>query len=265
MSNDNKKTPECQSDTSPTFCVYVLWCKITEKYYVGVTRQKYVYTRIRQHKNHSEQFVDREIQRTGWEEAKWDWYILETGVTANLISEREKYWIAFFNSVYPDGYNKTCGGIGNTIISEDTREKMRQAQLGKHHTEETLAKMRTRHPTEEANEKNRQAHLGKKASPETLEKNRQAHIGKHPSAETREKLSESRKGEKNPMYGKPRSPETRAKISATNKGRPSPFKGKHHSAETRAKISATKKARAAAKKAAALAAAENAENQDKTS
>ena len=321
MSNDNKKTPECQSDTSPTFCTYVIWCSVTGKYYVGVTRQKYVYTRIRQHKKGKKQFVDTELKKIGWQQC--DWFIVEENIPANLISEREQYWVAFFNSVYPNGYNKTFGGIGNIVVSDDTREKMRENALerdmsgennpmyGKHHTDESKASISAKMSGENAPmygkppaNKGKKRHLKQglnfpnyvkvKTIPFTastirkkaMKKNRQAHLGKHPSDETRAKMSESHKsenlssetitqmseshkGEKNGFYGKHHSDETKAKLREANKGKPAWNKGKHPNAESRAKMSASAKARCARQKAereaAALAAAENAENQDKTS
>jgi len=53
------------------------------------------------------------------------------------------------------------------------------------------------------------------------------------SAETRKKISESKKGEKNPMYGKSPSPEHSAKLSAAKIGKPSNTKGKKYSDEAR--------------------------------
>ena len=51
--------------------------------------------------------------------------------------------------------------------------------------------------------------------------------------ETRKKISESKKGEKNPMYGKSPSPEHSAKLSAARIGKPSNNKGKTASEESR--------------------------------
>ena len=177
--HDNKNSSTCQ--TPIYFSVYVIWCRCTNQFYVGITRRK-VETRICEHKR-GKQYVDREIQRLGWE-GNFDWWITESHVPANLITEREKYWINFLGSVFPNGYNKTCGGIRYFEYSEETIEAMRQAHLGKHHTEDTLAKMRNRHLSDE----------------------------------TKAILSESRMGEKNPMYGKP-----------------SPLKGKHHTEEAKEK------------------------------
>ena len=320
MNNDNKKTPECQSD-EVTFVVYVMWCNATGKYYVGVTSQEEE-MRIRQHKNGKKQFVDREIQRTGWDEAQWDWWVLENFVPAENITAREQYWVAFFNSVYPNGYNLTIGGIKHFQHSKATCKKISKAlsgtkrkpftaehranisksrsgeknpnfgkpawnrgipctptakkkirkkltgrkrpqqsekmkgennpNYGKSLSDSTKAKISKGNKGKTAWNKGKKHKpesiakmRGRKVSDETREKNRQAHIGKHPSDETRAKLSESRTGEKNPFYGK------------------------HHSEETKAKLREIARAREAKKRAereaAALAAAENAENQDKTS
>lgn len=51
-----------------------------------------------------------------------------------------------------------------------------------------------------------------------LEHHRLHHLGKHPSEETRKKMSESNKGENNPMFGKHHSVETRKKMSESKKG-----------------------------------------------
>lgn len=65
----------------------------------------------------------------------------------------------------------------------------------------------------------------------------------NPKSEIREKLSNSHKGEKNPMFGKHRSEEIKRKISAAKKGKHihkgenNPFYGKEHSEETKQKIS----------------------------
>ena len=67
--------------------------------------------------------------------------------------------------------------------------------------------------------------------------------------ETKQKISDSRKGEKNPMFGKrgkdspnygktkTLSLETKQKISESLKGEKNPFYGKHHTDETKKKIS----------------------------
>ena len=226
--NDSKNETNCQSTI--TFAVYVIWCMPTEKFYVGVTRQKKVYTRIREHKR-GKQFVDIELQKAGWENC--DWWVVQENVPANLISDCEQRWVAFFDCVYPKGYNKTCGGISKIIVTDETRAKISKAALerdmsgennpmyGKTHSPETRAKISETRKAENL-------------SDETRAKLSAAQKGKTLSAETRAKISEANKGEKNHFYGKRHTEETKAKISKANSG-------KHPSDEARAKMSESHK------------------------
>ena len=171
MSNDNKKDETCQSDVF--FAVYVIYCVTTEKYYVGVTSQKNVYTRIGQHKRGKRQFLDKEIQRIGWEN-NFDWWVVQENVPSNLISDCERRWIASFGCLYPNGYNITIGGIKHFKCSEETREKISKAHMGKPLSQETKTKIS-------------KAKLG-----------RPGRKGSHLSSETKAKLSKVHRGKQIP-------------------------------------------------------------------
>ena len=209
MEDTSKNTAACQ--TVALYSVYVMWCSKTDMHYVGVTRQQ-VATRIRQHKKGT-QFVDKQIKEIGWEH--WKFWVVEENVPPELISEREQSWIKFFNCVYPNGYNKTCGGVGKTIMSEDTRKKISASRIGK-------------------------------PSPNK---------GKSPSAETRAKIAAKLKGEKSPNYGKPpankgvpHTLEARAKMSVAHSGEKNHFYGKHHTDDTKRKIGDAKRGKPGANK-----------------
>ena len=64
---------------------------------------------------------------------------------------------------------------------------------------------------------NRNKHL----SDETRQLIRKSHLGKTASPETRKKMSESRIGDKNPMYGRSHTDATKKKIGVNNKGKTS--------------------------------------------
>ena len=85
-------------------------------------------------------------------------------------------------------------------------EHMRLHQLGKHHSEETRQKLS-------------EANKGKHRSEETRRKLSEANKGKNLSAETRKKISEANKGKPSWIKGKHRSEETRQKLSEANKGK----------------------------------------------
>ena len=71
----------------------------------------------------------------------------------------------------------------------------------------------------------------------TTDHQRLHHLDNHPSEESRKKMSESKKGENNPLFGKHHSEEARKKLSEARKGKPAWTKGKHHSEESRKKMS----------------------------
>lgn len=115
---------------------------------------------------------------------KYEYSVIEYDVPEDKLNEREIFWISFFDS-YNNGYNLTPGGEGiqnGYKFSDETKHKMSEARkgennpmYGKHHSEETLIKMR--------GENN-------------------SMYGKHHSDETKHKMSEAKKGENNPIYDK---------------------------------------------------------------
>ena len=245
--NSSKNAADCQTDV--IFSVYVIWCNKTNMHYVGVTGQKSVYARICQHK-HGKQFVDREIKNIGWD-GNFDWWIVEERVPSNLISEREQHWIAFFDSVYPNGYNRTIGGIKHFKHAEETRKKMSESHLGQKigpFTEEhkaNISKSRTgkKNPSYGKPAHNRGVPCSEEAK---------AKISQKLTGRKRPDQSERMKGENNPNFGKHLSEETRRKIGKSKQGKPAWNKGIPRSEETKAKLREKALARHAAKRAAQM-------------
>lgn len=78
---------------------------------------------------------------------------LKTCYTQEELDEWEQYYIKFYNTLYPNGYNLTEGGNGG-VPCEETRRKLSELKkgllsgeknpmFGKHHSEEFIAKMKT--------------------------------------------------------------------------------------------------------------------------
>ncbi|MBR0288720.1 MAG: GIY-YIG nuclease family protein [Selenomonadaceae bacterium] len=227
--NHTKKDAESQI---VFFDVYVLWCKKNNMHYVGVTQQK-VTMRIRQHRR-GKQFVDKQIQEIGWE--NWDWWVVEENVPSNRITEREQYWVGVFNSVYPNGYNKTIGGIKYFRHSKKTCEQMGKSHLGKKRapfTEEHKANISKamsgeNHPNYGKPARNR----GIPCPEETKRKIRKKLTGRK-----RPDQSERMKGENNPNFGKPMPEKTKSKLrekalARDMSGENNPMYGKHHTEES---------------------------------
>lgn len=244
--NTSKNETTCQTVTY--FSVYVLWCRKTDMHYVDVTRQK-VTTRIRQHKK-GKQFVDKEVKRVGWE-GNWDYWIVEEHVPANLISDCEQRWIKFFDCIFPKGYNKTGGGIGKIIVTDDTREKIRRNALARDMNGERNPNYGRRH-SDEAREAIRQSRLGKSSW------NKGIPCSEEQKANLREKaLAKDMSGENNPFHGKHHTEEAKEKNRQAHLGKPSWNKGVPCSEATKAKLREKALARHAEKRVAKAVAEEN--------
>jgi group I intron endonuclease len=147
---------------------------------------------------------------------------------------RECYWIAHYRQLFPDLLNITDGGDGLENPTEETRAKISASLRGKKHSEETREKMRQaqieRYKDPSARAKLSESHKNQPPkSPEARAKISAAHKGKEISPEVRAKVSEGLKAyysipenrQKNSAAhaGQKVTAEARAKISAANKGR----------------------------------------------
>lgn len=108
------------------------------------------------------QVVYNAIKKYGWDNIQKEIFECKTFEEMDRL---EKELIEKYKTMDPNyGYNKREGGEASHILSEETKEKLRQANLGK------------------------------KSSEEKKEKLRQANLGKRLSDEHKQKISESLKG-----------------------------------------------------------------------
>lgn len=134
-----------------TFEVYKITNKINNKIYIGITSQG---AGVRFYKHLSDALhgslfpIHNAIRKYGKDNFILE--IIELCEDSNALKEREKYWIAFYNSTDRSiGYNMTEGGDGTfgRKHSEETKEKIRQKALGRKASEETKQKMSEAHKT----------------------------------------------------------------------------------------------------------------------
>ena len=161
------------------------------KMYVGVTRQD-VSRRWRDGEGYKGQPVYDAIKKYGWNNIEH--IILEENLTLEEAEEAEKKYIKCFNTLSHDnGYNVESGGYLTEYCTEETREKIRRAKIGKHTGKNHW-------------------HYGGHWDDATRKKISESHKGKTLNAEQRKKISERTKGKNNPMYGTKVSPEHRKKL-----------------------------------------------------
>lgn len=131
------------------------------------------------------------IKKHGWENIQKDWYYCPD----EDLNKHEELMVEVLGTLSPNGYNLKEGG-GNGKLSEETKQKQREALLGKKHGDEHK-------------KNNREAHLG--------DKNHM--YGKTHSEEAKQKQRDANSGENHPSFGKTRSKETKQKLRKANLGK----------------------------------------------
>lgn len=164
------------------------------KSYIGQTFRLVEREREHQNTNHCPSFRGA-IDKYGWDNFTHE--ILEDGLTLEEANEREEYYISFYNSLLPNGYNLRSGG-NNSKMSEETCKKMAISHTGK------PSPMLNKTHKEETKQ-----HLS-----EVLSGENSPWFGREHTEETKEKMSENHadvSGENNPFFGKTHTNETRNK------------------------------------------------------
>jgi group I intron endonuclease len=149
---------------------------------------------------------------------------------ARHLNEVETLLITALGSKAPAGFNLTDGGEGcrGYVQSEEHRQKIARANLGKRFSEEHCRKIsegKTGRPvglghpvSDETRRRVSEAHKGKPLSAEHRKKISEGLMGRHPSEATRKKLHMAQLGNKHNL-GKHHSEETKRKIGASNIGK----------------------------------------------
>ncbi len=127
--------------------VYKAVNKINTKVYVGLTTHS-LDSRIFNHRANAKRYKTpfyRAIRKYGFQ--SFDWYIIDTADSKEVLIGKEIYWIKALNSKAPNGYNLTSGGDGVFDPSEETKRRLSLSKMGNKnrlgipHTEETKKKM----------------------------------------------------------------------------------------------------------------------------
>jgi group I intron endonuclease len=184
--------------------IYKITHKLSGKSYIGQTTETLLHRWIEHNSNKHKKFA---LQHAIIKYGKDAFLVEEIAEYTNLedLNNAEEYYIDFYNTLAPNGYNLTTGGH-NKKLSEETKHKLSIDRLG---------------------EKN--WNFGKKASPETKAKMSLARTGKKlpsPSLETRAKMRAAKLGKVGNRLGTKVSQETSEKIRKANMGKPAWNKGK---------------------------------------
>ena len=239
--------------------IYKLTCSDNGKVYIG--KSVNIHVRLINHKSYENKskgkcYFQNAIIKYGWNAFTVE--IIEIFENFDKLKDndsllsRESYYIELFDSANVDkGYNlcKYSNDMTGRKLSEETKEKMRKPK-----SEEHIAKMRNRPCSKETRDKIRQSQIGRQHSEESKEKMRRANIGKKLSEETKEKIGKAGKGRRHSKeakekmrlanMGKKHSEETKEKLRNISEEKREETRqmgksnlGRKHSDETKKKIS----------------------------
>lgn len=172
------------------YCVYLHINKHNGKKYVGITSTSPIKRWANGGGYKTQPLFYRAIMKYRW--ANFEHEVLYENLTAEEAAKREVYLIELFNSDIPVcGYNSTSGGYAGVSPSEEVRDKIRAARIGKRHTAETRKKMS-------------ESKAGRVLTAEQRKAISDRQRGKTMSEETRTKISEAKRGANHPLFGKKR-------------------------------------------------------------
>ncbi len=186
----------------PTIAIYVITNLVNAKQYVGITKN--LKRRWKEHlqMNGSAKALHESMKKHG--EENFVFTHIADAFDKESASVLERLLIKEHNTLAPSGYNLTSGGQGAYDVSYETKEKMRNARLGKKMPESSRKKLSD----------------SKKGIPMNLAtKNKllAVNVGKKASEQTKKKMSDAKKGKPPNSAGKPRSKETIEKQKAAIK------------------------------------------------
>lgn len=163
------------------------------KKYIGITSWKPELRWGTNGCNYKNPYMVNAIKKYGWDNIAHE--IVAENLTADQASQMEIELIQKYNSADKRyGYNISLGGIKSKICSEKTKEKLRQANLGKVMSEDSKRKIsefnKSRHITEETLK-----HMSKAQKKNFANGNNAMH-----SPEARAKAAQKLKGQKVSEY-----------------------------------------------------------------
>ena len=109
------------------FCVYKITNLINGKSYIGIT-QRDPQIRFNEHFSNKKELLYKAKEK--YEKENFQLEIIEDNIPKEKIDEKEQYYIKLYNTLVPNGYNLSIGGISNKSISEEGKQKLRKCNLG---------------------------------------------------------------------------------------------------------------------------------------
>ena len=138
--------------TESTYCIYMHRNKINNKVYIGQTCQKPEHRWGKDGVKYKTCSVFwSAIQKYGWD--NFEHIILEKGLTLEQANKLEQHYIKQYHSLSTEnGYNCQSGG-SNYKMSEEHKQKLSKANIGKHPHQGELNPMYGKHMSDDTKQK----------------------------------------------------------------------------------------------------------------
>jgi group I intron endonuclease len=107
--------------------IYKIVNNINEKVYIGLTT-KDLSRRISEHIQENKSYIQRALNKYGLE--SFTISIIDCADTKEILKEKEKHWIKFYDCKAPNGYNLTDGGDGLINPSKSVRKQISKTLKG---------------------------------------------------------------------------------------------------------------------------------------
>lgn len=119
----NNKKEVCNT----IYTIYKITNLINNKSYIGITKRN---PRIRynEHFCNKNELLYKAKNKYGKENFSLE--IIEENVPKDKVDRKEREYIILYNSLVPNGYNLSLGGISNKGISVSGRQKLKECNLG---------------------------------------------------------------------------------------------------------------------------------------
>lgn len=109
------------------YTAYLITNKLLNKNYVGITSRT-PEIRFMEHYSNKQTLVGIDINKYGKE--NFDLITLEKNISDINKDEKERYYIQKYNCLYPNGYNKSTGGIKGKDLNIISKQKLSKSSKG---------------------------------------------------------------------------------------------------------------------------------------
>ena len=109
------------------YTAYFINNKILNKKYIGITSRD-PKIRFMEHYSSQQTLVGKDMNIFG--KRNFELLILEENISEKDKDYKERYYISLYDCLYPNGYNKSTGGIKGKDLNEISKKQLSESSIG---------------------------------------------------------------------------------------------------------------------------------------